>query len=79
MARKVFVTVTARFDKEGNITPLSIVWIDGRIFEIDKVTEVRRAASLKAGGIGLRFTCRIQGKLTYLYFEDPKWFVESKN
>ncbi len=78
MARKVFVAVTAYFDANGNITPLSIVWENGRIYEIDKVTDIRRAASLKAGGIGLRFTCRIMGKETYLFFEDPRWFMEAK-
>ena len=78
MARKVFVAVTACFDANGNITPLSIVWENGRVYEIDKVMDIRRAASLKAGGIGLRFTCRIMGKETYLFFEDPRWFMEAK-
>jgi len=37
---------------------------------------VRRAASLKAGGSGIRYTCRIGKKDAYLYYEDPKWFVD---
>ena len=48
------------------------------IIKIDRVLDVRRAASLKAGGIGLRYTIRIHGKATHLYFEDPQWFVEGK-
>lgn len=78
MARKIYVEVTARFDTEGNLTPLSVVWEDGRMFEVDRVLDVRRAASTKAGGVGLRFRCRILGRETYLYFEDPRWFVEGK-
>lgn len=78
MTRKVYVEVTARFDLEGNITPLSICWEDGRTFEIDRVLDVRRAASTKAGGIGMRYRCRIIGKETFLFFEDPRWFVEAK-
>lgn len=80
MARKVFVAVTVRFDREGQMMPLSIEWEDGRIFEIDKVKDKRRAASLKAGGMGMRYTIRIQGKETYLFYDlcDKRWFVEGK-
>lgn len=78
MARKVFVEVTARFDTEGKITPLSLVWEDGTVYEINRVLDVRRAASLKAGGTGIRYTVKIGGKQSYLYFEDPKWFVEAR-
>lgn len=78
MARKVYVAVTARFDVEGNITPLSLVWEDGTTYEIDRIVDQRRAASLKAGGIGIRYTIRVNGKQSYLYYEDPRWFVEGK-
>ena len=78
MARKVYVEVTARFDTEGWITPLSLVWKDGTVFEIDRVLDCRRAASLKAGGIGMRYTVRISNRQRYLYYEDPRWFVEGK-
>lgn len=78
MARKVYVEVVTRFDVEGNITPLSVKWEDGTVYEIDKVLDKRRAASLKAGGIGIRYTCRILNQQSYLYYEDPKWFVEGK-
>jgi hypothetical protein len=43
------------------------------------VIENKRAASLKAGGQGQRFTCRVAGKEVYLYLEDGnKWFMEGK-
>ena len=78
MVRKVYVEVTAKFDTEGNITPLSVTWEDGMVYEIDRILDRRRAASLKAGGIGLRYTCRILGQRSYLYYEEPRWFVEGK-
>ncbi len=78
MTRKVFVEVHAKFDPNGNVIPLSIIWEDGRVFEIDKVLEKRKAASTKAGGIGMRYTIRINHKETYLWYEEPKWFVEGK-
>ena len=37
MLRKVYVEVTARFDTEGDITPLSVTWEDGTVYTIDKV------------------------------------------
>ena len=53
---KQYISVTATFDRDGNILPLYINWEDGRRFEIDRVTDVRYAASLKAGGAGIRNT-----------------------
>lgn len=78
MVRKVFVEVYAVFDTLGYIHPVELRWEDGRTFEIDRVLEVCPAASLKAGGVGLRYTCRILGKQTYLFLEKDRWFVEGK-
>ncbi len=78
MARKVFVAVTTAFDTEGNMVPLSLTWEDGTIYQIDRVLDVRRAASLKAGGLGIRYTVRINGLEKFLFYEQPRWFVEGK-
>lgn len=78
MAKKIYVKVNADFDADGNITPRSVIWEDGHVFEIDHVLSSCRRASLKAGGIGIRYTIRIGKRTTYLYFEDPAWFVEGK-
>ncbi len=75
---KVFVEVIAKFTKDGGKVPLKIKWQDGRTFDIDKVTDIRRAASLKAGGQGMRYRCRINGRETYLWLEEDKWFVNGK-
>lgn len=75
---KQYVSVTAEFDEDGNLLPLNIMWSDGRKFPIDRVTDIRYAASLKAGGAGIRYTCRIGGKQKYLFLEDNRWFVDAK-
>ncbi|MGN1139270.1 MAG: hypothetical protein ACI4RM_07460 [Ruminococcus sp.] len=75
---KQYVSVTAIFDEDGNLLPINIMWDDGRKFPIDKVTDVRFAASLKAGGAGIRYTCQIGGKERYLFLEDQRWFVDAK-
>lgn len=75
---KVIVEVIARFTKDGQKIPLTVTWENGRRYDIDKVTDICRAASLKAGGQGMRYRCRICGHETYLWLEDDKWFVEGR-
>lgn len=75
---KVIVPVRAEFDTEGMLTPISFVWEDGTRYTIDKVLDVRRAASLKAGGAGIRYTCLVRGKQTYLFLDEDRWFMERK-
>lgn len=77
MNYKTYVSVIVQFSVEGKITPLSILWEDGREYEIDRILDVTRAASLKAGGQGMRYTCLIQGQRRYLFFDDVRWFVEA--
>lgn len=78
MARKVYVEVIAKFKTDGTMRPLSIVWEDDTKYEISKVIDIRPAASLKAGGAGIRYTVIINNKETYLFLEEDKWFVEGK-
>lgn len=71
--------VIAHYDPDGQIKPLAIYWPEnGELYEIDKVLDVRPAASLKAGGAGIRYQCRIKGRETYIWLEETKWFVEEK-
>ena len=72
---KKYVEVTAHHNAQGFVRPLILWWDDGRKYEIDRVLDVRRAASLKAGGIGIRYNCRILGKERYLYLDEDKWYV----
>ena len=51
---KVYVNVMAEFTNDGRLLPRSFIWKDGRVYEIQKVTDVRRAASLKIRKILIR-------------------------
>ena len=53
---RVYVDVKAAFNAAGSLIPLEIKWIDGKVFEIDRVTDIRQAAAMKAGGQGDRYT-----------------------
>lgn len=78
MSRKVYVRVLAETDEEGNTMPVRVLWEDGRSYEVDKVTDIRRAYATKVGGTAIRYTVKIFGKETYIFKENSKWFVESK-
>lgn len=84
---KVYVPVDVLFDENGRMRPTRLVWEDGRKYEIDRVLQIRQAPALKAGGQGDRYTVRISGRETYLFFEhNPdvsspvagRWFVERR-
>ena len=60
------------------IIPLSLVWSDGRVFEIDKVLDMRTAGSIESGGVGIRYICKIMGKEVHIFDEEGKWFMEKQ-
>lgn len=77
-SRKVYVSVVAEIDEEGNKKPMSIKWEDGRTYKIDKVLEVRRAFAQKVGGTAVRYTISVCGKTTFIFEDEGKWFAESR-
>lgn len=77
---KAYVEVVADFSKDGRLMPVRIIWEDGRKFEIDRVISAQRCASLKAGGAGIRYVCRVMGQRVELYYEENGlWFVYRKH
>lgn len=76
MSEKKYVDMVVVQYKSGCMKPLFLVWENGVKYPIDKVLNVRKAASLKAGGRGVRYSCLISGQKKDLYLEDDKWFVE---
>lgn len=77
MSRKVYVNVLAEFTSDGQLIPKSLTWTDGTVYEIEKIVDARRAASIVARGMGVRYTCLIKGSERHLFYEDNNlWFVE---
>ena len=79
---KVYVSVITAIDANGSIKPLSFTWEDGKSYEIDKIIDVRPAASLRAGGAGIRYTIRVRTREVYMFWEEVKgihrWFMERR-
>ena len=87
-AIKVYVAVKADFTEDGTMLPRIITWEDGEEFEIDRITDIRQAAAMKAGGQGDRYTVMVRGRQSYLFFERSanltgnnigRWFVERRH
>ena len=76
--RKQYVPVGVGFGTEGKLRPLVIEFDEEHKYPVDKVLDVRRAACQRVGGVGDRYTCRINGQVTYLWMEKGIWFVEAK-
>lgn len=76
--RKQYVPVVVRFDTKGKMRPLVIEFDEDHKYPVDRVLDVRRAACQSVGGVGDRYTCRINGHVTYLWMEKGVWFVEAK-
>ncbi len=84
---KVYVEVVSVTKPDGMMLPRVLVWEDGQKYRIDRVSDIRQAASLKAGGQGDRYTIWVNGQERYLFFERNRsltgnnlgrWFVERK-
>lgn len=84
---KVYVDVVVCFRSDGVMLPKQITWEDGHKYEIDRITDIRQAAAMKAGGQGDRYTVWINNQQSYLFFERScsltgnnlgRWFVERR-
>lgn len=81
---KLYVDVIARFTTDGDLVPLKIILPQEAIrdgahrseFDIQKVLEVRHAASMKVGGYGLRYKVLIDGKAKHVWQDQDGWYVE---
>lgn len=79
MLYKRYIPVITLIGKEGEITPISIIWEDYQqrnIYKVDKILAVRKASSVVGGG-GILYECLILGKKRKLYYERNRWFTES--
>lgn len=84
---KVYVQVNVNFREDGVMLPREIVWENGVTYQIDRVSDIRQAAAMKAGGQGDRYTIIIGGQSSFLFFERSanqvgnnigRWFVERR-
>ena len=84
---KVYVEVISVTKPDGLMLPRALVWEDGQKYKIDRASQIKQAAAMKAGGQGDRYTIWVNGQQSYLFFERNgsiagnnigRWFVERK-
>ena len=78
--QKYRVKVRADHDFDGEVRPLLFRHEEGPTVRVDRILEIRPAASTKAGGFGTRYTCRCGDKMVYLFREPESlgagWYAE---
>lgn len=77
--KRIYVEVNCLNKKDGKLVPISIIWYDGRSFNINKVLECRLGRSLKYRTSGCRYKCQIGNKQFYLFFTGERWYVELRS
>jgi hypothetical protein len=73
---KIELNIIVQHLPDGKAIPKTIIWEDGRRFSIDRILDIRKAAALKCGGVGIRYICRICGKEVPIFEEYGVWFIE---
>lgn len=76
--RKEYVDMLLAVTADGFIRPVKLRLQNDEVYTIDRVIDVRRAASTKVGGTGIRYTVEILGKRSFIFEDDGRWFVEAK-
>ena len=73
--------MVARHELGGRIRPVAYQLPGGSPVKIDCVTDERQAASLKSGGQGTRYTCKVTvdevQSDVYLFHDEELWFMEA--
>ena len=57
-----FIDVEATMQTSGIPIPNKIIWDSGKVYEIDKVLEIKKRASTKGGGAGLRYLVKLKNQ-----------------
>ena len=65
-------------DKDGKSRPLRLQWEDGTVYSIERLINRCHIPSRKVGGGNMRYTVQINGKETFLFEENGRWFVEAR-
>ena len=74
------IPVSAKLAAAYKIIPLKIMTLQGEKIIIDRIKDISRQASTKAGGLGERYVCLAtlgdRQQEIYLYNDEKDWFME---
>jgi len=84
MSKKI-ASVLAHFTFDKKVIPFKILYRDGTKLTVDRIVDTRPAASLRAGGSGMRYICNCTAYYedcevpvngVHLFRDDDEWFTE---
>lgn len=70
-----YVEVVALHHKDNSITPLRIIWDDGRVFDVKLIGRIKREYC-QTHGFALRHDVMLGRNRRVLWRDDSGWFVE---
>ena len=74
---KRYVPVVVRIDETGKKEP-QVIEFEDRKYRIDRILDRGPAACRSVGGVGVKYTCVVLGRVTELWEEKDQWFVVAK-
>ncbi len=71
-----YLKVLAEMSPERAILPRKIIWEDGRVFDVEKITDIRRGLVKEVGELCMKYYCRINGYYKVICLaDDLRWFA----
>ena len=72
-----YVSMITVCDRQGILTPLTLIWDDGKRYRIDAILE-RKESAVTDGQRALCYRCRIAGSQRSIFYAQARWFVETR-
>lgn len=77
MNYRFHVSVRADHLHDGRVIPRMFrMSEDSPIVAIDKILEVKQTTTRRYDGCGLRYICRVDGKIVHLFYSQGLWFID---
>ena len=77
---KIGIEVIACHHYDGTLEPIKFITAAMDVgVRVDKMLDARRGASLKAGGHGMRYRCRVGKHEITLWHDGQFWFMETED
>ncbi len=72
---KKYIRINAKFECDGTMLPVRIIWHNGAEYPVSEVIDVRYFKPDNQGALGIKYTCIILGKIRDIYFDSVRWYI----
>ena len=78
MVSRIYVDMLVEHKASGEMLPRTLIWRDGRRFEIDEVLSFLFTSPAGTQEMFKSYLCRIKGHEREIHEDKGRWFVERK-